>query len=83
MRRRIAEVDQQPIAQILRNVALKAVNHGGAGLLIGAHHFPELFRIELRGEGSRAHQITEHHGELAALGFRCSSLRPVPVWNEP
>ena len=41
--------------------------------LILLHHLPQLFRIELRGERGRAHQVTEHHGELPALGFRVAS----------
>jgi hypothetical protein len=38
MRLRIAEVDQEPIAQILRDMPLVASDHFGAGLLIRPHH---------------------------------------------
>jgi hypothetical protein len=38
VRQGIAKIDQQPIAQILRDMPLKAANHLGAGGLIGAHH---------------------------------------------
>ena len=36
---RIAKVDQQAIAEILGDMALKAGDHLGAGVLIGPHHF--------------------------------------------
>ena len=36
----IAKVDQQPIPKVLRNMAIKALNDGGGGLLVGAYHFP-------------------------------------------
>ena len=47
MRHRIAKVHQQAIAQILRDMPLIAVDHLGAGLLIGPHHLPQLFGVEL------------------------------------
>jgi hypothetical protein len=59
MRLRIAKVDEQAIAEILGNVALEALDDRGTGLLIGTHHLAVVFRIELTGEGSRVHQITE------------------------
>src|SRR4029453_17883553 len=34
------------------------------------HHIPIVFGIELAGESSRIHQITEHDGELAAFCVR-------------
>jgi hypothetical protein len=50
MRPGIAKIDQQPIAEILRNIPVIALNHRGAGLLIGPHHVAPLFRIQLAGE---------------------------------
>jgi len=64
----IAEVDEQAIAKILRNMPLKAGDHLGTGLLIGPHHRAQLFRVELAGERGRVHQVTEHDRELAAFG---------------
>ncbi len=46
----IAKVDEQPIAQVLRNMALKALDHLGAAGLIGPHHVAPLFGIEPAGE---------------------------------
>ena len=44
----VAQIDQQAIPQILRDMALEAGNHPGAGVLIGPHHPTQVFRIELR-----------------------------------
>ena len=66
----IAKVHQQPIAQILRNMALKALDDRGTGGLVHPHHVPQVFRIQLRRERCRLHQVTEQHRELAALGVR-------------
>ena len=43
----IAKVDQQAIAEILGDVAVKAVDHLGAGVLVGAHHLAQVFRVQL------------------------------------
>ena len=40
VRLRIAEVHQQPIPEVLRNMALKTLDNGGGGLLVGAYHLP-------------------------------------------
>ena len=70
MRQGIAKVDQQAIAKILGNMALKAGNHLGAGLLDRPAPRRAVFWVELAGERSRVHQVTKQHGELAAFGFR-------------
>jgi hypothetical protein len=70
MRLGIAKVDQQPIAQILSNMALEAGDHLGARLLIGPDHFAPVFRVELAGEHGGVHQVTEQHRQLAAFGLR-------------
>src|SRR4030095_15553805 len=70
VRPRVAEVDEQAIAEILRDIPLKAGDQLSASLLIGAHHLVQLFRVELAGEDGRVHQVTEQHGELAAFGLR-------------
>jgi len=78
VRQGIAEVDEQAIAEILRDMALKAGDHLGTGVLIGPHHLPEVFRVKLTGEGSRIHQVTKQHGELPAFGFRCGQASRGP-----
>jgi hypothetical protein len=64
----VAEVDQQAIAEILRDMSLIASDHFGAGLLIGPNHLAPFFGVELAGQHGRVHQITEQHGELAPFG---------------
>ena len=70
MRLRIAKVDQQAIAQVLRNVPVKALDHVGTGRLVGAHHLAEVFRVELPGQHGGVHQITKQHRQLSAFGLR-------------
>src|SRR5215470_16195401 len=67
VRQGVAEVDQQAIAEILRDMALKAGDHLGAAILVGAHNLPQLFGVKLRRERGRADQVTEEHSELAAF----------------
>ena len=69
VRQRVAEVDEQAIAEILRDMPLKAGDHLGARVLIGPHHLAEVFRVKLAGEDGGVHQVTEQHGELAAFGL--------------
>ena len=69
VRQGVAEIDEQAVAEILGDMPLKAGDHLGAGVLIGAHDLPELFGVKLRRERGRADQVTEEHGELPALGL--------------
>jgi len=64
----IAKVDQQTITEILCDMPAEALDDLGTGRLIGPHDLAQLLRVEPFGEGRGAHQITEHHGELAAFG---------------
>src|SRR5712692_10346403 len=68
MRQGVAEVDEQAIAEILRDMPLKAGDHLGAGLLIGPHHLTQVFRVKLASQHRRIDQITEQDGELATFG---------------
>ena len=70
MRLRIAEVDEQPVPQVLGDMALVALDDGRRRLLVSAHHRAEVFRVELPGEARGVDQVTEQHGELAAFGLR-------------
>jgi hypothetical protein len=69
VRQRVAEIDEQAIAEILSDMALIAGHHLGAGRLIGAHHLAPLLGVQSRCEGSRVDEITEQHGELATFGL--------------
>src|SRR5262249_35840179 len=57
------------VPEILRKVAAMALQHSHTRLLIVLDDRPVVFRIQLRRELGRAHQVTKHHGELPALGF--------------
>ena len=50
MRLRIAKVDQQAIAEILGDMAVKALDHLGTGRLVGAHDLAQVFWVELAGK---------------------------------
>ena len=66
----IAKVHQQAVAQILRDIPIKALDHRRTSLLIGPHHVAPVFRVELPGQAGRVHQVTKQHGELPTLGLR-------------
>ena len=70
VRQGVAEVDQEPIAEVLGDMPLEAGDHFGAGGLIGLHHLAQLFRVKLAGQCGGVHQVTEQHGELTAFGVR-------------
>jgi hypothetical protein len=65
----VAKVDEQAIAQILRDMPVKAGDHLGAGILIGPHHLVQLFRVKLASESGRVHQVTKQHRQLAAFSL--------------
>jgi hypothetical protein len=65
---RITEVHEQPVAQILGDVPRVAVDRPGRRPLIGAHDAAQVLGVEVLGEIGRAHQVAEHHRELAPLG---------------
>ena len=68
VRPRVAEVDQETIAQEAGDLAVKAPDHPRCQILIGADHLAHVLGVEQRGELGRAHQIAEHHRQLPALG---------------
>ena len=51
MRLGIAKVHQQAISQILGNIAVKALDDLGTGLLVGTDDLAQVFWIELRRRG--------------------------------
>ena len=67
VRQRIAEQTHQPVAELLRDVAAHFGDRSGSGVEIGTHEVAPFLGIELRGDRGRAHQIAEHHREIAAL----------------
>src|SRR5215831_1167991 len=63
----IAEIDEQTVTKQLGDMPIVALNNVGTYPLIGTHHVTPVFRVELRCELRRVHQVAEHHGELAAF----------------
>ena len=61
VRHRPAKVHQQPIAEILRDVARVLLNHRGGGRLIRPHDLAQVFGVELLREpveSARSQNIT-------------------------
>jgi hypothetical protein len=65
----ITKIDEQAVTEVLGNVPLVAVDDLGRGFLIGPYDLAQVFRIEFAREVGGAHQVTEHHRQLAAFGF--------------
>jgi hypothetical protein len=65
----IAKIDEQTVTEKLGDVPVIASNHLRTGSLIRTDHVPVLFGVELAGESSGVHKVTEHDGELATFGF--------------
>jgi hypothetical protein len=70
----IAKVDQQPIAEILGDMAVKTPDDLGTGGLVGLDHLAQVFRVHLAGERRGAYQVTGHDGELATFRTRGTRL---------
>jgi hypothetical protein len=64
----IPEVNQDPIAHVLRYEAPEALHGLRNALLIGRNDLAEVCRVHPRGQGRGANQVGEHHCDLAALG---------------
>jgi hypothetical protein len=69
MRLRIAKVHQEPVTEVLGDMAGKTLDDHRAGGLIGPNDLPQVFGVELAGEPGGIHQVTEEHRELAAFGI--------------
>jgi len=65
----IAEVDEQAVTQMLRDMSLEAIDNLATGFLVRAYHLAQILWIQLLRQLSRTHQVAEHHGQLPALGF--------------
>ena len=65
----IAKVHQQPIAKVLGDMAVKALDHLRTGGVIGLDDLAQVFQVELSSERRRVDQVTEQHRELTALSL--------------
>jgi hypothetical protein len=67
MRRRIAETDQDAVADQARDRSAEMLHFRRHGPVIGRDQRAKILRIEPRGERRRANEIAEHNGHLPAL----------------
>ena len=77
VRLRIAEVGEQPVDQVLRDVPLPALDDGRRRLLNRAHDAAQVLRIEALREDARADQVARHDRELAPLGGSARRIEAV------
>ena len=73
MRPRVAEIDQDAVAHVLRDKAVEPPDDFGDGAVISGDDLAQILGIEPRRERGRPDQIAEHHRQLPAL-----RLRPPP-----
>src|SRR5688572_9990376 len=83
-----SEINFNPVAAVLRDVALEALDDCSTGTLKRLHHRPEVLRVEARCKPGRVHQIAEHHRDLATfsggtLDCRCGCCCPSAFVGSP
>jgi hypothetical protein len=78
VRLRPAEIGQDAIAHIFRDMAAPVADRLSAATVIGADHGAHILGIEPRRQHGRAHQIDEHYRELPPLRFAWSRRRTDP-----
>src|SRR5207245_2159195 len=66
----VAEVDEQAVAQVLRDMAAKAGHGLGGSALVLRGDLPPVLGVELPGDGGRADEVAEEDGELPPLALR-------------
>src|SRR5215813_7429906 len=66
---RVAKIHQETVTQILRNVAIVALDNFGTHPLICTDYVSVLFGIELGRQFRGIDQVTEHDRELTAFSF--------------
>mgnify|MGYP001820539653 CR=1 FL=1 len=64
---RKAEEHQNAIAEVAGDMAVKVRDCRSAGFLENPQNLGQILRIKLFGQGCRAHQIDEHHCQLASF----------------
>ena len=63
----ITKVHQQSIPEQLGDMSIVALDDVRTSRLIGTHDIPVLFGIEVGRECGGVHEVTKHHGQLAAF----------------
>ena len=67
---RVAEIDEDAVAHVLRDKAVVMPDRRAAPALIRGDDIAQIFGVHPGGERRRSHQVAKHHGQLAALGLR-------------
>jgi hypothetical protein len=75
VRPRIPKIDQQPIAQILGDVPIKALNDLRTDRMIGPYHLAQLFGVQMCGEGRRIDEVAKQQRQMTALGLQLTLRR--------
>jgi len=66
VRLREAEVGQDAVAQVLRDVPVQRVEDLSAELLVDEHHLAHVLRVQLLRHGRRVADVAKHHHDRAA-----------------
>ena len=72
---RVAEINEDAVAHVLRDKAVVMPDRRTAPALIRRDDIAQIFGVHRGGECRRSHQVAKHHGQLAALGLRCRGDR--------
>ncbi len=64
-----AQVDEQPVPQILGDVAREALDDLGGSRLVGADDLAQVLGVEPAGQDGRVREVAEHHRQLAPPGL--------------
>ena len=72
---RVAEIDEDAVTHELGDKAVVMPDRGTAPVLIRRDDIAQIFGVHPGRECGRSHQVTEHHGQLAAFGLRRRSDR--------
>ena len=68
VRFRIAEINQDAVAHIFRDIAAEPGNDVSDAFVISGDDLAQILRVKLRRQRGRADQIAEHHRDLTPLG---------------
>src|SRR5215204_3110443 len=66
----IPEVGEHAVALVLRDMAVKAFDHLGGGIVVGGDELDQIFRIELLAERSGFDEIAEDDRQMPAFCVR-------------
>ena len=81
---RIAKIHQDAVAHVFCDEPAEAAHRFGDALLIGGNDLAQVLGVHARRQRGRAHQVGEHHRDLAALsrvGRRLLDCRKNVGWR--